>query len=278
MRFFKYHALGEDVVIMNRQDVAQVATTDIARIAQHIGGVGAHAIVLRGEPTSDKTPVIEVLGLKGKTLRWGAAWFQCFARFMWDEGEASSGPFEVSWNDQSTLVEVLCEGSSVAVETPAASFLSHDVPVTGPPREIINERLHVGGQVFEFSALNLESPHCLVPRLEWNATEIHRFGPLIETEPQFPSLTNVHFYHCESRDRLKIASWRRDFGYAPCSDLGAAACLLAAHRRDVAEREVVIATDNGELTASIEANQQVRLAAKVRKIADGVVCPELFAS
>lgn len=279
MRFSKYHALGEDVVILRRGEMLKRSSEeDIARIARHIGGIGAHTIVLRGSESSDDPFLIRTKSEQGKTRRWRASVLQCYARYLWDEGLAPSGEFEIDANNRQAKVEVLREGTAVVATTPRASFLSHDVPVTGPPREIVDEKIQIENERFEFTAISLESPHCLVHRESWNPDEIRRFGPLIETESRFPNLTNVHFYHCIDRNKIQIASWLRDFGFTPCSDLGAAACLLAAHRRKLADDQAMILTSQGAIQAAIVDQQFVRVEASVRKIADGVVCPELFAS
>lgn len=279
MRFFKYHALGEDVVILLRGELLKRSSPeDIARIARHIGGIGAHTVVVRGREGRNDPFLVQTKNELGKPRGWGASVLQCYARYLWDEGQAPNGEFQVNANHRETKVEVLREGQSVAVLTPAASFLSHDVPVTGPPREIVNEKLKIEDMRLEFSAINLEAPHCLVHHEEWAPEEIHRYGPLIETESRFPSGANVHFYHCKSNGVIQIASWLRELGHTTCSDLGAAACLLAANRRKLTGERATIQTDEGVIHASIQDERQVRLEASVRKIADGIVCPELFAS
>ncbi len=53
-------------------------------------------------------------------------------------------------------------GKSVRVEMGKVSFWSDKIPVAGPKREVLNEKISVGGREFTFCAATIGNPHCVV--------------------------------------------------------------------------------------------------------------------
>ncbi len=53
-------------------------------------------------------------------------------------------------------------GKMARVEMGHVSFDSEKIPVTGPKREVINEKISVGGREFTFCAATIGNPHCVV--------------------------------------------------------------------------------------------------------------------
>jgi diaminopimelate epimerase len=57
---------------------------------------------------------------------------------------------------------VLSGGREVEVAMGRVSFDSREIPVQGPPREVLREQLIVHDRTLEFSAATLGNPHCVM--------------------------------------------------------------------------------------------------------------------
>jgi diaminopimelate epimerase len=54
------------------------------------------------------------------------------------------------------------DGQEVTVSMGKVSFASDLIPVKGDSREVLQEELQIGDQVFEFSAATIGNPHCVI--------------------------------------------------------------------------------------------------------------------
>jgi len=50
----------------------------------------------------------------------------------------------------------------VTVDMGKVSFESTDIPITGTPREVINEEMEIAGQTLNFTAATIGNPHCVI--------------------------------------------------------------------------------------------------------------------
>ena len=92
-------------------------------------------------------------------------------------------------------------------------FDSREIPVLGPPREVLRETLRINGQLLEYCAATIGNPHCVVLCGSVSESEAKGLGPLIETERHFPNRTNVQFMQVLDRQNIRIEIWERGAGY-----------------------------------------------------------------
>ena len=72
-------------------------------------------------------------------------------------------------------------------------------------------------------------------------------GPAVERHPLFPEQVNVGFAQVLGRDRIRLRVWERGAGLTRACGTGACAALVAAARRDLADRAATVELDGGEL-------------------------------
>jgi diaminopimelate epimerase len=102
------------------------------------------------------------------------------------------------------VCQVKEQGRSVTVEMGQVRFHSRDIPVLGPPREVIRETIEVAGQPLEFTAATIGNPHCVILRQQVSQAEATSLGPLIEIDNRFPNRTNVQFMRVLDRANIQI--------------------------------------------------------------------------
>ncbi|HEY3947965.1 diaminopimelate epimerase [Phenylobacterium sp.] len=95
--------------------------------------------------------------------------------------------------------------------------------------------------------VSMGNPHVVFFVDDLDATPIATIGPLVEHDILFPQHVNVGFAQVIDRGRIALRVWERGAGLTRACGTGACAALVAASRRDLADRAAVVVTDGGEL-------------------------------
>lgn len=277
MRFAKYHALGNDYIVMEADEVGGALTPmAISQIcAQHFG-IGADGILLRQVEIGDDQFQVSIFNSDGSEAEKSGNGLRIFARYLWDNQLVRDEPFEVLTPGGTVTCQVSEEGAVVSVDMGIVCFDSHEIPVTGPPREVIRESLTVGNQTFQYSAASIGNPHCVIPRDAVTKEEAQTWGPLIETESRFPNLTNVQFMKVIDRNNIEIEIWERGAGYTLASGTSSCAAAAVARRLDLCDPAVTVHMPGGRLSIEIAPDYSARMTGPVVKVADGRLCAEIL--
>jgi diaminopimelate epimerase len=159
------------------------------------------------------------------------------------------------------------------------SFASDKIPVNlpGAAREVINENITVLDRDFTYCAATIGNPHCVIPLAEISPAIAHRYGPLLETHPNFPRKTNVQFLRVIDRANIQIEIWERGAGYTLASGSSSSASAAVAHRLGLVDRSVTVHMPGGQIGIEIGNNFSIMMTGTVNKVAEGTMHPELFA-
>ncbi|MEQ8790008.1 MAG: diaminopimelate epimerase [Pirellulaceae bacterium] len=278
MQFSKYHALGNDYIVMEAAEAAGGLTAEIiGRVCARNFGLGSDGILIREPDPAPGKFHVRFINPDGSEAEKSGNGLRIFSRYLWDQGAVEA---EAEFPVQTAGGQVTCKvspaGRVVTVDMGRISFHSHDVPVTGPPREVIQEELEVNGDTLTFTAANIGNPHCVVLREELSVEETHRLGPLIETETVFPNLTNVQFLQVLDRENIRIEIWERGAGYTLASGTSSCAAAAVARRLDLCESVVAVHMPGGHLRIEISDDYLVRMTGPVVKVADGRLSTEVL--
>lgn len=96
-------------------------------------------------------------------------------------------------------------------------------------------------------AVGMGNPHCVFFVPDAGAVDVASRGAQIEHDPLFPQATNVEFASLTGPDRLRMRVWERGTGITLACGSGACATAVAAHRRGLTGRHVMIDLDGGTL-------------------------------
>jgi diaminopimelate epimerase len=273
VEFAKYHALGNDYLVVEAAawgDGAEPARA--RRVCDRHRGIGSDGILIHlpGAP-----PRVRILNPDGSEAEKSGNGLRIFARYLFDRGLAGDRPFDVETAGGRVTCTVLEGGRSVRVDMGPVRFASEEIPVAGPPREVLREPIEVGGTALEFSAATLGNPHCVVLRSAVSAEEARRLGPLLERDARFPRRTNVQFAQVESRSRIRIEIWERGAGYTLASGSSACAAAAVAHRLGLCDARVEVAMPGGTLAVELSPGFHALLTGGVTRIAEGRLAPEV---
>jgi diaminopimelate epimerase len=280
MHFFKYHALGNDYLVLQPRDYPQEippAPKQVRVICHRQFGIGADGI-LWGPLSSTKAAFgLRIFNPDGSEAEKSGNGLRIFSRFLWDQGLVKTATFTIETPGGVVEAEVK-NGHRITVAMGTVSFASDQIPVVGPPREVLNETLKIRDRTFTFCAATIGNPHCVIPLPEISAELARTYGPDIEVHPNFPRRTNVQFLQVLDRANIRIEIWERGAGNTLASGSSASAASAVAHRLGLVDRQVTVHMPGGELKVEIGPDYAIRQTGPVIKVAEGMMHPELFAT
>ena len=277
MQFSKYHALGNDYVVVEAANVGDVLTPEVvARICLRNFGLGADGILIRESDPEPGVFHVRFLNPDGSEAEKSGNGLRIFSRYLWDQNAVGQDPFPVATAGGRVICRVAESGRIVTVDMGRVSFYSHDIPVAGPPREVIGETLTVDGTPLVFSAASIGNPHCVIVREEISEAETRHLGPLLETETLFPNLTNVQFLQVVDRGNIRIEIWERGAGYTLASGTSSCAAAAVARRLGLCDGAVNVRMPGGTIAIEIAEDYSVRMTGPVVKVAEGRLSREIL--
>ncbi len=156
------------------------------------------------------------------------------------------------------------------------SFHSSKIPVAGPPREVINEKIEIEGQALIYSAATIGNPHCVILCGNVSPDLARRLGPFIERDSRFPNRTNVQFMEVLDRHNIRIEIWERGAGYTLASGSSSCAAAAVAYRLGLCDSKITVHMPGGNIDIAIGADYSVRMTGPVTKVFEGTISEEMF--
>ncbi len=277
MRYVKYHALGNDYLVIRPSDERGDLGKDQIRLICHRNyGVGSDGILVGPLPSETCDFRLRIYNPDGSEAEKSGNGLRIFSRFLWDEGLLDHQPFTIETLGGPVISSVESSGRSVTVEMGAVRFDSQLIPVIGPRREVINERIEVGEETLSFCAATVGNPHCVILCPSPSEALARRLGPLIEVHPLFPNRTNVQFMEVIDRRNIRIEIWERGAGYTLASGSSSTAAAAVAYRLNLCESDVTVHMPGGQLNISFQEAFVATMKGPVVRICAGEIDDEAF--
>lgn len=275
--FSKYHALGNDYIVIDPKNLPAPLTTEQVKMICHRNfGVGSDGILLGPLPSQSAKCALKIYNPDGSIAEKSGNGLRIFSRYLWDTKFVGNDEFAIQTDGGLVRSTVFEGGKMVRVEMGHVSFDSAKIPVNGPQREVIDEKITVGGREFTFCAATIGNPHCVLPLPEISAKLAHEFGPLLEVHSKFPRKTNVQFLKVLDRANIQIEIWERGAGYTLASGSSSSAAAAVAHKLGLVDRSVSVHCPGGIIQIEIGDQFAIRMTGSVTRVSEGVIDPELF--
>ena len=277
--FTKYHALGNDYIVIDPKDLsAPLTTAQVKTICHRNFGVGSDGILLGPLPSTTAKCALKIYNPDGSIAEKSGNGVRIFSRYLWDTKFVGDDEFALQTDGGIVRSTVFDGGKMARVEMGKVSFDSEKIPVTGAKREVINEKISVGGREFTYCAATIGNPHCVLPLPEISAKLAHEFGPGLEAHPNFPRKTNVQFMKVLDRANIQIEIWERGAGYTLASGSSSSASAAVAHKLGLVDRKVSVHCPGGSIQIEIRDGFDILMTGSVTRVANGVISPEMFAA
>ena len=161
----------------------------------------------------------------------------------------------------------------VGVDMGPVSFDWRDIPLAEAA-----DTLHLpvaAGPLADGVGVSIGNPHAVFFVADADTVALDRFGPLIERHPLFPERANVGVAQVLDRGRLRLRVWERGVGLTRACGTGACAAAVAAARRGLTDRTVVVELEGGRLRIEWLRDNHVLMTGPVATAFTGVLDPSL---
>jgi len=278
MRFSKYHALGNDYLVITPQEAGDLSQQPeaIQRICHRNFGIGSDGILLGTIENPEAKFGVRIFNPDGSEAEKSGNGIRIFARWLWDHGWVHEEPFSIWTKGGVVGVQVLGAGKLIRVEMGQVSFDSRKIPVLGTAREVLNETFDVAGKTFVYCAATIGNPHCIILCDQVSSDQAKKYGPLIEKEALFPNRTNVQFMQVLDKRNIYIEIWERGAGYTLASGSSSCAAAATAFRLGLCESQITVNMPGGRIEIIVHEDQQVTMTGPVTRIAEGQISGEIF--
>jgi len=279
MKFSKYHALGNDYIVLdphNFPDWESPSVSQVRLICHRNFGVGSDGILWGPTPSKVCDFGLRIYNPDGSEAEKSGNGLRIFSRYLSDIGATKTPKFTIETLGGPVSVNLGKEDRLISVNMGQVSFSSDQIPVVGPVREVINESIELGSRAFTFCAATIGNPHCVILLDSISAQIAREFGPACEAHSNFPRKTNVQFLKVLDRKNIQIEIWERGAGYTLASGSSSSAAAAVAHRLGRVDQSVTVHMPGGTIQIEISRDYAICMTGPVNHVADGHFGQDLF--
>ena len=271
MDYVKYHGLGNDYIVIDPREAKIALTPAVIRlICDRHFGVGSDGI-LYGPLRANGKFKLRIFNPDGSEAEKSGNGIRIFSRYLFDAGYLESSRFELATLGGNVYVELLDKAAAhIRVDMGTVTFCSSEIPVAGPPRQVVNAPVSVNGRSLAMTCLSIGNPHCVIPLTDISRQLVEEIGPVLESHALFPNRINVQLLKVLDRGNIQIEIWERGAGYTLASGSSSCAAASAAHRLGLVDGDINVHMPGGTIQVTIGEDGRVRMTGSVSGVAKGV--------
>ncbi|HWF30997.1 MAG TPA: diaminopimelate epimerase [Solirubrobacteraceae bacterium] len=281
MRFEKWQALGNDYLIVERDELAfELTPARIRLLCEGHFGVYADGVLLLSPPVDPANVAdLRIFNPDGSEAELSGNGAREAILYLRTRGWTELDEFSID-TAAGTISPQITGASTCRVDMGQASLSSKDFP-SGPPDGAAELRIEAGAPdgaaprsgAWSFQHVSIGNPQCAiavsVEQLE--ALDLPLIGPPVEAHAEFPNRTNVSWYaelEPGPPARIRARIFERGVGETLSSGTGATGAAVAYLVAGSAERapgppsepaRVIVVLDGGELEVEVDPDLRVHL-------------------
>ncbi len=229
MRFTKMHGLGNDFLVIDGRELANIdyGAMAVKECARHTG-VGADGILV--VENSDAADIrMRIINSDGSEAEMCGNGIRCFAKYVYEQGIVKKAQMSVETLAGVMRPELLVKdgvAEQVRVDMGKPFLECGEIPVEGEGR-CIDRPISVLDKELRFTSVLVGVPHTMVFVDDLGAIDISALGNAIEHAPVFPRRTNVNFVRVIDENTVEMRTWERGCGRTLCCGTGASSTAVA---------------------------------------------------
>ena len=265
MKFSKYHALGNDYLVLDPIDAPELPETDATiRICHRNFGLGSDGILYGPIPTDRADFGLRIINPDGSEAEKSGNGLRIFARYLYDCDKVGTEPFTVDTIGGIVSCKISEGAQSITVDMGKVTFGRESSPSTAATQ---GESLSIHGTDYTVYIADIGNPHCVVPLNEISETLACKDGAAIEVHPSFPNRTNVQFLKVIDRNNIQIEIWERGAGYTLASGSSSSAAAAVAHHIGLCDETITVHMPGGKIGIEIGDAYQIRMTGPATRVA-----------
>ena len=246
MRFFKYHGIGNDFVMLADVEDRLSLTPEMVRaLCDRRFGIGGDGVIRVAPGDVDTDLFMDYVNSDGSIGEMCGNGIRCLAVFVRDEGLTDKTELRVGTRAGIKIVSFTDDGR-VRVDMGPPIFVPDEVPVEWSGADALHAKIELEDSVVEATCLSMGNPHAVI-FTEDEPGDPRPVGSAIEKHAMFPQGTNVEFARVISPEHVEMRVWERGSGETLACGTGACAVAVAAKLVAGAGDRVTVSLPGGDL-------------------------------
>ncbi len=264
----KYHGLGNDYLVFDpNKNELELNEDNVKMICNRNVGLGSDGI-LEG-PLLGEHLAVKIWNPDGSVAEKSGNGVRIFAKYLKDAGYVQKKNYELMTDGGIVEVTYLNEeGSRLRISMGKLSFVSEEIPVIGERREVINEDMVFGNNLYPATCVSVGNPHCVIPMQEISKELVCKIGVHSERARYFPERVNTEIMKVTDRNNIAIETYERGAGYTMATGTGACAAAAVAYKLGLTENKMLVHMPGGNLQVEITDDWNVYITGDVFYIAE----------
>lgn len=268
--FTKMHGLGNDYIFIDRikNKYPLLLDENLPKVARFLSkehfGVGSDGIILID--SSNKADFkMRVFNKDGSEAQMCGNGIRCFAKYIYDN--------KMTVKDKISIETLAGIKEVELVKNKDKNNVAEEYRVNmGVPKSEGTIRLNILNQPFIINKVSMGNPHAVIFVRDVDKVNVQRYGPLIETNYNFPNKTNVEFVQILDKNLIKVRVWERGSKETYACGTGSCAAVVAGYNRNLTNRKVKVLLRGGELYITLdEKSNCVYMQGIATKVFDGII-------
>lgn len=279
MKFSKYHALGNDYLVLDPVDCPKCPEgIDVVKICHRNFGLGSDGILFGPEKSALSDFKLRILNPDASEAEKSGNGLRIFSRYLFDTKRVREDEeFSVDTLGGVVKCTVSEGGNKITVEMGKVSFDAKKIPVLGVDGEVVNKQFEIDGKKYDYCCATVGNPHCVLPMKEVSSEIAHTLGPKIENMTSlFPNRTNVQFLQVLDRNNIKIEIWERGAGYTLASGSSSSAAASVAHKLGLCDGDITVHMEGGDLSIKIAPDFSITMTGPATPVGVYEMSPEVL--
>ncbi len=246
--------LGNDFLVFDAPAGTPLDPTKLRALADRHTGVGFDQALMLESPRDAHSRVFyRIFNSDGSEVEQCGNGARCIAALLYSRAP-QLGRDLVMGSMGGTVHAHVRDDGWVSVDMGVPNFDPRSLPMVAADGRAIAEAplysLHVDGTDIEIGAVSMGNPHAVLQVSDVKTAPIARFGPSIESHPQFPNRTNVGFMQIVGRRHIRLRVHERGVGETLACGTGACAAVAVGRRHGLLDEEVNVDLPGGSATVS----------------------------
>jgi diaminopimelate epimerase len=242
VEFYKYHAIGNDYIVID-PNICSISITRsiIQSICNRHRGVGADG-VLWGPIIENNKISFKIYNSDGSEAERSGNGIRIFAQYAFDKQYVKEKIFDLYTLSSVANIHVLEEGMISVLMGSYNQFC----------RTYHKHEFQVDDQLLEGHYLDVGNPHCVFFMKTIDSEKIKKIGPIISNHQIFPNKTNVQIARILDSKSLELQVWERGSGYTLASGTSSVAASCIAYMLSLSSSDVTVHMPGGSLFVRID--------------------------
>jgi len=280
LEFFKYHALGNDYIIINdiKWNIPEEKKSTLAlTLCQTHFSIGADGLlyVCESSKADIKMRIFNNDGTESEACGNG---IRCFSKYVYEKNIVKKKEIRIETLKGVMGAKLAINGEiveTVQIDMGPPILNCEEIPVTseGLSNKCVNEPIVILDKIFNFTAVSMGNPHAVIfVKEQLNDDKLNMYGSTIEAHERFPNKANVEFVKIITEEECNVRVFERGVGITKSCGTGACASVVAGSILGLFKKHtpITVHNDGGDLKITY-LGKTVLMEGPVEKVFNGII-------